>query len=51
MTKPDEHYLAIIESMDEEIELESARVKEAIEDTMRARIQVEKALDEMEGTG
>ena len=40
MTKQDEYYHAIIESMDEDeaIEFVSTRVKEAIEDTMRARI-------------
>ena len=47
MTKPDEQYRAILESMDEDeaIDYVCARVKEAIEDTRRTRIKVEKTLD------
>ena len=50
MTKPDEYYRTIIDSMDEEeaIEFVSARVKEAIEDTRRTRIKVERTLDEID---
>ena len=50
MAKPDEYYGTIIDSMDEEeaIEFVSARVKEAIEDTRRTRIKVERTLDEID---
>ena len=49
MTKPDEHYRAILESMtdDEALDYVCAQVKEAIEDTRRTRLKVERALDGM----
>ena len=50
MTKPNEYYRTIIESMDEDeaIEFVSARVKEAIENTRRTRMKVERTLDELD---
>jgi hypothetical protein len=49
MTKPDEHYRAILESMtyDGALDYVCARVKEAIEDIRRTRVKVERALDRM----
>jgi hypothetical protein len=45
-------YTAIIESTDENeaIDYVLARVKEAIEDTLRTRMRVDRALKEIEGT-
>lgn len=53
MNTPDDHYRAIIDSMDEDeaIEFVSAQIKEAIEDTRQTNLKVERALDEMEGVG
>jgi hypothetical protein len=53
MKTPEDHYRAIIDSMDEDEALEyvSGRVKEAIEDTRRINLKVERALDEMERLG
>jgi hypothetical protein len=49
MTRPDEYYRAIIESMNEEeaINSVSALVRETIEDTRRTRMRVERALQKI----
>lgn len=50
MKTPERHYRAILDSMteDEALEFVSARVKEAIEDTRRTRIKVERTLEKLD---
>ena len=53
MKTPDDHYRAILDSMDEDGALiyVSARVKEAVEDTRRVNVKVEATLRGLEGVG